>query len=78
MWQQLILIVIEGHHDDVTEYLTRARTVCIDVDAAGRKVRARRHSDGSRRAEAQVVLPDKHDLCMLPATAGGPRSVGSA
>jgi hypothetical protein len=37
-WQSLILVVLEGRGEDVAAYLLRARTVCVDVDATGRKV----------------------------------------
>ncbi|KAF8063781.1 RWDD3 [Scenedesmus sp. PABB004] len=40
-WRSLILIELEGDRASVSEYLSRARTVCVDVDASGRKCRER-------------------------------------
>jgi hypothetical protein len=37
-WQSLILILLEGCPSDLAQYLYLARTVCVDVDASGRKV----------------------------------------
>lgn len=37
-WQSLILILLEGTSQDLSHYLYLARTVCVDVDASGRKV----------------------------------------
>jgi hypothetical protein len=34
----LILILLEGAHEDVADYLVRARTMIVDVDTKGRKV----------------------------------------
>lgn len=39
-WQSLVLILLEGTSKDVSQYLYLARTVCVDVDASGRKVGA--------------------------------------
>uniref|UniRef100_A0A383WH73 RWD domain-containing protein 3 n=1 Tax=Tetradesmus obliquus TaxID=3088 RepID=A0A383WH73_TETOB len=40
-WQSLILILLEGCPADLAQYLYLARTVCVDVDASGRKCRER-------------------------------------
>lgn len=55
----LILIALRGGRDAVGEYLVRARTEVVDVDSAGRKVRAaaRRGCRRSRGARAVCWLP---------------------
>ncbi|WIA14287.1 hypothetical protein OEZ85_002821 [Tetradesmus obliquus] len=40
-WQSVILILLEGCPADLAQYLYLARTVCVDVDASGRKCRER-------------------------------------
>jgi hypothetical protein len=37
-WQSLIIILLEGCPADLAQYLYLARTVCVDLDASGRKV----------------------------------------
>lgn len=57
---KLILLLLQGQTEDITEYLSRHRTQCIDVDSKGRKCKERMMS-----VIAEVQGPPIEDIFVV-------------
>ncbi|KAF6260037.1 hypothetical protein COO60DRAFT_929266 [Scenedesmus sp. NREL 46B-D3] len=76
----LIIILLEGCPSDLARYLYLARTVCVDVDAAGRKCRERMMTvleDSSSNSRASAGMGCRTGGAALPAAWSDASACGS-